>query len=124
LEDDFYAEVPSRDRFPSSVRIGLRWFTQDGEYLTEERRSLGVAGVLPGDEITVNVPLHSYTGFTLLPAGEYRLTIGLVQENIAWFESKGDTEIVLRVGISGASFAGRPVQEGAFAAHSSAQRTL
>jgi len=96
LEDDFYVDVPSRDRFPS-VRIGLRWFTPEGQYLSEERRSLGVAGVLPGEEITVNVPVYPYVGFTLLPPGEYRVTIGLVHEHIAWFKEEGDAEVTLSV---------------------------
>jgi len=96
LEDNFYVDVPSRNRFPS-VRIGLRWFTSEGQYLSEERRSLGVAGVLPGEEITVNVPVYPYVGFTLLPPGEYRVTIGLVHEHIAWFKEKGDAEIALNV---------------------------
>ena len=101
LEDDFYADVPSRDRIPS-VRIGLRWFTPEGQYLSEERRSLGVAGVLPGEEVTVNVPVYPYVGFTLLPPGEYRVTIGLVHEHIAWFKEKGDAEVAfnVRVGYS------------------------
>lgn len=96
LEDDFYADVPSRDRIPS-IRIGLRWFTPEGQYLSEERRSLGVAGVLPGEEVTVNVPVYPYVGFTLLPPGEYRVTIGLVHEHIAWFKEKGDAEVALNV---------------------------
>jgi FkbM family methyltransferase len=106
LADGFYEDVPSRDRFPSPVRIGLRWFTRDGGYVTEERRSLGVAGVLPGEEISANVPVYPYAGFTFLAPGEYRLTIGLVHENITWFRDKGDHEVTLRVRISGAGFAG------------------
>lgn len=111
LGNRFYEEVPSRDRFPSPVRIGLRWFTREGEYVTEERRSLGVAGVLPGEEISASVPVYPYTGFTFLAPGEYRVTIGLVHEQITWFRDKGDDEIALNVNISGAGFAAAPAKE-------------
>ena len=111
LGNRFYEEVPSRDRFLSSVRIGLRWFTREGGYVTEERRSLGVAGVLPGEEISANVSVYPYIGFTFLAPGEYRVTIGLVHEQITWFRDKGDDEIALNVNISGAGFAAAPAKE-------------
>jgi len=120
LGDGFYEEVPSHDRFPSPVRIGLRWFTRDGEYVTEERRSLGVAGVIPGEEISANVSVYPYPGFTFLPPGEYRVTIGLVHEGITWFKDSGDDEIALRVRVPGAGFAGATARKESSATKSSA----
>ncbi|MDT4863840.1 hypothetical protein FQZ97_985640 [compost metagenome] len=104
LADDFYAEIPSRKQFASPVQIGLRWFSPEGTYVTEERRSLSGPGVLPGDELSATVAVYPHSGFTFLPLGEYRVTIGLVHEGVTWFKDKGNAEIVLNVRLSGAGF--------------------
>jgi hypothetical protein len=55
--------------------------------------------VLPGQEISVSVPLYPYFQFTLFSPGEYRVTIGLVHEHVTWFKEKGDEEIALKAQI-------------------------
>lgn len=77
-----------------AVRMGYRWIPAGGRSSPTYPRARGnlPAALRPGQSATLDLVV-------VAPAkpGEYRIQFDLVQELVAWFESKGAKRLILRV---------------------------
>jgi hypothetical protein len=86
-------------RWPRELILGVIWEREDhpGVRLGEDR-DYGRLPRSPGGSTVVDVELRPY-GYdgTRLPAGRYRVTIGLVQEGVRWLSDDGDPTLTYAV---------------------------
>jgi hypothetical protein len=82
-----------------SVRVGVLWRRtgSTAETVATQRVELPRA-LVPGDSVEFTFQLvPKKADGTLLPAGEYEASIGLLQEGVNWFSASGDSVRKLRV---------------------------
>lgn len=90
---------------PLTVRLGILWFPENssGRDLSDrvaEGRGLLPYALAPGDSITLTAVLAPFTpSGNPLPAGNYEVWIGPLQEGVAWFFQHDDDVIKLRVAV-------------------------
>lgn len=81
------------------VNIGIAWHNKGevGKRIGENRATLPFT-LYPGDEFLTKATLNpiGYNG-KRLPAGEYEVHIGMVQEGVSWFHQHGDPMIKFSV---------------------------
>ncbi|HSL57148.1 MAG TPA: hypothetical protein VK866_04830, partial [Acidimicrobiales bacterium] len=75
---------------PGVVRLGVRWWTTNGEMVRDDTRAPLGAWMWPGDRTTVDVPLEAVDRLGQpLPPGRYLVDVDVVQEGFAWFSAEG-----------------------------------
>jgi hypothetical protein len=75
------------------LRLGDRWFDATGATLVrDDARAALVFPLYPGEEATLRLAITAP-----VQPGEYLLELDLVQENVAWFGSRGGTPVRVRV---------------------------
>ena len=74
----------SARRLSSNVHLAYHWLRPDGSVVVwDSARAPGVSWPLPGDEVEVEIEVRAD-----VPPGEYDLAFDLVDEGVAWFESR------------------------------------
>ncbi len=83
---------------PGSVRLGVRWYPANDTLspIAETHYDLP-ANLYPYDECRMRIILDPSAVFPPLGPGNYRLKISLVQEEVAWFDDKGDVPLTYQV---------------------------
>jgi hypothetical protein len=83
-----FGAVPGRSA--STVRLGGRWFDEQGEQQAGQLAELDRA-LLPGQSVDVRLPLTAPAR-----AGRYTLRVGLLEEGVAWFEGDATFTVLVR----------------------------
>jgi predicted AlkP superfamily phosphohydrolase/phosphomutase len=73
------------------LRIGYRWFSETGKIVSNGRLDF-TKKVAPGEDLN----LRTVLGAPML-SGNYKLAIGLLEENVSWIIKKSDNEISVQV---------------------------
>ncbi len=84
-----------------SVRLGVRWYAAKDSvsWIAETHYDLP-ANLYPNDECRIHVILDPAAVVPPLGPGIYTVRISLVQEEVAWFDDKGDSTLSYRVDVS------------------------
>lgn len=80
--------------WPSNVNLGVFWVSCDNPAKWLEEYRVNIPEKLsPGESVVLEVPLETRR----ITPGNYQVKIGLVQEGVTWFFSKGDDLLSLNI---------------------------